>query len=161
MHGVEIKILDSSNKPVSIGEQGIMWIKTQGMLTGYLNNQTQLFDEEGFYCMQDIAYQDKDLNVFIVGRNDRMLNIAGKKVDPVEIETILNNIEQVEDSIVVGIEKDGKTRIKAYVVAKNITKEEIRRICKEKLSSNKTIAEIEFIEEIPRNELGKKKSIFF
>ncbi len=79
-----------------------------------------------------------------------------KKINPIEVEKIIQEIESVKECVVVGVKKANNNEIvKAYVVADSLTKEEIIQYCRTKLSTYKIPGIIEFVSKIPRNSVGK------
>lgn len=161
MKNVEIKIVNDSNGDSSVSEieqEGELWVKCEGMFKGYLNDSRPIFDEDGFYPMGDIVKVDEKGLVYIIGRKKVLINIGGKKVNPSEIEQVLLQLPKIKDCAVVGIQKtSGEEAVKAYIVSENIDEETIKIFCRSKISSYKTPSSIQFVKELPRNELGKIK----
>lgn len=151
MEGVMIKVLDENKRPVPIGEQGKLWVKCPNMFTGYLGMTKRPKDEEGWFPMHDIVYMNQSGALFICGRECGIINIGGKKVNPKEVEDVILSIPKVKDCVVM----ECKDKVKAFVAAEGLTPEAIRKECMIKLSNYKVPSMIEFIQNIPRNELGK------
>lgn len=161
MYGVDIKVCDENGHMVASGEQGQLFVRWKGMFRGYLNQDT-LFDEDGFFSLGDLVVRDEEGNIYIKGRVNTLINIGGKKVNPIEIEKVLLSIPNVKDCKVFSTKaKWGEEIIKAYVVCKNITKIEIFEYLEDRLSEYKIPTVIEFVAEIERNTMGKvnKKSL--
>lgn len=85
--GFDYKIIDN-----------ILWIKSDIAMLGYLN-AIEPFDEEGYFNTQDVVEQDGEY-IRILGRKSDIINIAGEKVYPAEVEGILNQIPGVLDVVV-------------------------------------------------------------
>lgn len=68
-----------------------------------------------------------------------------------EVEDVILSIPKVKDCVVM----ECKDKVKAFVAAEGLTPEAIRKECMIKLSNYKVPSMIEFIQNIPRNELGK------
>ncbi len=157
MDGVEIKLCNDKGEIISQGE-GEIWVKCGSMLIGYYGENEKLFDEQGFFPMGDIAIQDKDNNVFIKGRKKLLINVGGKKVNPFEVEEVLQSFPGVKECVVVGkTDINGVEYVKAFVVGKDVDEISLRKYCIEKLSRYKIPSVIEFRGCIPRNNLGKIK----
>ena len=79
-------------------------------MRGYYKNDkatAEVIDSEGWLHTGDMGIIDKDKNIFIKGRYKNMiLGPSGQNIYPEEIESKLNNMPFVNESIVV--EKDGK-----------------------------------------------------
>lgn len=85
--GFDYKIIDN-----------ILWIKSDIAMLGYLN-ASEPFDEQGYFNTQDVVEQDGEY-IRILGRKSDIINIAGEKVYPAEVEGILNQVPGVLDVIV-------------------------------------------------------------
>jgi long-chain acyl-CoA synthetase len=117
--------------------------------------------ESGWLQTNDIGYLDNDENLFLVGRNDDVINIGGEKIIPNEIEEMIKQIPEIEDVVAFGINNEifGKT-IKINVIKKknsNLDKTKILSYCLKNLEKFKIPSKIEFVEKIPKNEYGKVK----
>ena len=117
--------------------------------------------ENGWLQTNDIGYLDNDKNLFLVGRNDDVINIGGEKVFPNEIEEIIKQIPEIEDVVAFGINNEifGKT-IKVNIIKKKnskLDKIKILSYCQKNLEKFKIPSKIEFVEKIPKNEYGKVK----
>ena len=88
-----------------------------------------------------------------------MVNVAGFKVYPAEVEQVLNRHPAVKDLAVYGIPHAGKGEVvKAAVVpreGKTATKDEIERFCRENMAAYKVPVEITYIETLPESPTGK------
>ncbi len=108
--GMNVDILDESGESVEKGEVGELSIKDTwiGMARGfweekerYLETYWNRFDK--IWVHGDFAMQDKDGHWYILGRSDDTLNVAGKRVGPAEIESLLVADERVAEAAVIGI----------------------------------------------------------
>ena len=81
---------------------------------------------------------------------------GGENVYPAEVEHVLHEHPHVTDAAVVGVpdERWGECGV-AFVVADGVTDEELLAWCAGRLAKFKVPAEVRFVEEIPRNSLGK------
>jgi long-chain acyl-CoA synthetase len=169
---MEIKI-DSPNR------EGIGEILTKGINTmlGYYKNEEatkEAFTADGWLHTGDLGVIDKDGFLFIKGRNKTMLlGSNGQNIYPEEIESILNNMPYVGESLVVSrTEKEsGKHFLTALVYPameriknEGITNENLQTIMKENIKSlNRKIPYYSFVSdfEIQKKEFSKtpKQSI--
>ncbi len=158
MDGVKIKLCNDKGERIAPGVVGEIFVKSKGMLKGYYVDEKLSLDKQGFFATGDLAVQDKDNYLYIKGRKKILINIAGKKVNPLEVEEVLLSFPGVKECIVVGsTKKNGEECVKAVIVAQGIKENEIRRFCVNKLSEYKIPSIIEFRQSIPRNNLGKVK----
>lgn len=89
-------------------ENGIGEIKVKGpnIMLGYyeMQEETNAVLRDGWFYTGDLGYIDKDGFLFITGRNKNMIVLKnGKKIFPEEIETLVNRIDLVEESMVFGL----------------------------------------------------------
>lgn len=154
--GVDVRILDSSSCEVKPDEVGEMWVKSEGMFTGYYNQNDNVFSEDGYFSMGDLATRDENGNIYIVGRKKWLVNIAGKKVNPLEVEEVLKKYDGVDECVVIGVTREEKEdMIIAFFTGQQIPSSKLIEHCGKCLSSYKVPKKIVFIEEMPKNKSGK------
>lgn len=116
----------------------------------------------GWYYTKDIATWDKEGFITICGRRDDMIISEGENIHPAQIEAVINEHPDVEDSIVVGIpDKIRGEALAAYIVKSNggLSSKELFKFLTEnpRLSKFKRPRYIKFTEGIPVTPTGKKK----
>lgn len=79
---------------------GILWIRSDMAMLGYLNAPAP-FDEQGYFNTQDAVEADGEY-VRILGRNSEIINVAGEKVYPSEVENVLLEMDIIADATVSG-----------------------------------------------------------
>ncbi len=107
----------------------------------------------------DMVKKDKDGFFYIVGRKKNMFISGGENVFPPEIENAMYEIEGIHEVCVIGVpdEKWGEVG-KAVVALKPgaaLTKAEIMAALKVKLAHYKVPHYVQFIEQLPKNNVGK------
>ena len=153
---IKIKKFDKKSK---IGE---IWIQGENVIKKYWKNPIADRNlKNGWLQTGDVGYLDNNKNLFLVGRNDDIINIGGEKVIPNEIEEIIKQIPEIEDVVAFGIDNKifGKT-IKVNIIKKknsNLNKIKILSYCLKNLEKFKIPSKIEFVDKIPKNEYGKVK----
>src|SRR5690606_11253764 len=114
---------------------------------------------DGWFKTGDLVRMDEDGYVYIVDRLKDMINVAGEKVYPREVEEVLHAHPAVADAAVVGVPHPDKGEVpKAYVVARagtSLSAEEVLEYCRQRLARFKVPAVVEFVQEIPRSASGK------
>lgn len=154
--GIEIHILDKDLHEVKPGEIGELMVKSKGMFCGYYNNAEQVFSEDGLFDMGDLATYDMDGNIFLKGRRKWMINIAGKKVNPFEVEEVLKKYEGIEDCMVAGVERQEKeVMLVAFLTGQKVESSLLIEHCVKYLSSYKVPKRMIFLDEMPKNKSGK------
>lgn len=121
--GVRVRILDENLNPVRRGESGEICIYGEGVSRGYLGNPPEqknfVTDEEGtrLYRSGDLGYEMEDGNIAFLHRRDEQVMILGRRVEPEEVENILNEYGGIEKGIVRAFTDDaGLHFLTAYVV---------------------------------------------
>lgn len=130
-------------------------------MKGYLRNEreTNMAIRDGWLYSGDLGRFDEEGFLYIVDRKKDMLIRGGENVYPIEVEEVLYQIPEVLEAAVVGVPHPVYGEVpKAFVVlkeGKQSTEEAILSYCGEQLAKYKVPAEVEFMEELPRNASGK------
>lgn len=158
---LQVEIVNDDKEVVRDGVIGEFRVKGPGTMLGYLNKPEDTAErlQDGWVYTGDLGYRKPDGSFVICGRKTDFINCAGLKISPVEIEAVLNSFAGVVDSAAVGIKNDlyGEV-VKAFVLLKpeeKPTERELIKFCSDKLASFKVPKSITFVEEFPRNNLGK------
>ena len=109
--GFNVQILDAEGNPMPAGEQGSIAIKLPlppSCLPTIWNNHERfkagyLSDLPGYYTSGDGGYKDEDGYVFIMGRTDDVINVAGHRLSTGEMEEIVADHPAVAECAVIGI----------------------------------------------------------
>jgi len=133
----QIYILDSNKQPVPIGVAGELYIGGAGLARGYRNRQSLTeekfipnpFGDGRLYKTGDLARYLPDGQIEFQGRLDHQVKIRGFRIELGEIEALLDQHPTVNRSIVMaqqeqGAESGTNKRLVAYVVPKQVDKEE-------------------------------------
>ena len=146
---------------LGVGEVGELIIKGPQVMKGYLNMPTETANSlrDGWLYTGDIARMDEDGFFYIVDRKKELIKPGGFQVWPREVEEVISENPKVLEVGVAGIPDAyrGET-VKAWVVLKpneNMTAEEIREWCKERMAAFKVPTDIEFRDELPKTTVGK------
>ena len=117
--GVAVRVVDIAGNDVAIGEPGELWIHGPNIMAGYYREPAMTaatMREGGWLNTGDMARQDADGALFIVGRTKELIIRSGFNVYPLEVETALNAHPSVVQSAVVGRSvADGNEEVIAYV----------------------------------------------
>ncbi len=101
MQGVQIRIADADPKT----GQGEIQAKGENLMMGYYKEPEitkETFTTDGWLKTGDLGYFDKDGNLFIRGRMKNMIvGSSGENIYPEEIESVINRMEYVMESLVV------------------------------------------------------------
>ena len=133
--GMDVDILDEDGKSVPAGEVGELAIKKPwiGMARGFWKEKERYLETywsrfENIWVHGDFAMKDADGHYFILGRSDDTLKVAGKRVGPAEVESLLVGDERVAEAAVIGIPDEIKgTAMVAFVVLKSNATENLEK----------------------------------
>ena len=154
---VEIEIRGDDDRPVAVGESGIIYLRGEQISGEYSTGS--LLDSQGWCCTRDKGFIDAEEYHFIEGRADVTIIRGGENIAPAEIEEILLMHPSVAQVCVVGIADDTwGQRIVAAVVLRSdqsASEEELRDLVREHLRGSKTPERIIFRTELPHTETGK------
>ncbi len=122
--GMDVDILDEEGNPVEPGKVGELVIKQPwiGMARGFWQEKERYLDTywrrfQDIWVHGDFAMRDKDGHWFILGRSDDTLKVAGKRVGPAEVESLLVAHQLVTEAAVIGVPDEVKgTAMVAFVV---------------------------------------------
>lgn len=121
--GVQVRILDENLNDVSDGDTGEICIFGRGVARGYLGNPpeqsnfTTWHDGRRMYRSGDLGYVLPDGSIAFLHRRDRQVMILGKRVEPDEVENVLNESPCVERGVVRAFtDENGLAYLTAYVV---------------------------------------------
>lgn len=109
--GVEVSILDPDGSEVPQGSEGEICVRGQSVTDGYLDNPEATavaFTKTGYFRTGDQGRQDSEGYVFITGRIKELINKAGEKISPVELDNILSQNSGVEEAVSFAIPDDLK-----------------------------------------------------
>ncbi|MGP4063344.1 acetate--CoA ligase [Oceanobacillus sp. M65] len=164
--GIEASIVDNEGNELPPKQMGNLAIK-QGwpsMMRGIWNNQSKYesYFINGWYVSGDSAYKDEDGYFWFQGRLDDVINTAGERVGPFEVESKLIEHEAIAEAGVIGkpdpergeIIKAFITLNSGYTESEELL-EDIRKFVKNGLSAHAAPREIEVKNAIPKTRSGK------
>jgi long-chain acyl-CoA synthetase len=160
----EARIADvaDASKTMPRGEVGELMMRGPIVMRGYWGNEKATRDTiepDGWLHSGDLASMDEDGAVFIVDRKKDMINTAGFKVFPAEIERVVAGHPSVALVAVGGAPDELKGEIaKAYVVLKpgaSADAEAILALCRRELAAYKVPREVRFVADLPKTSTGK------
>ncbi len=160
--GVDVRICDESGAPVAAGEPGVLEVRGPNVFAGYWQMPEKTAEEfrpNGYFITGDIAVQDADGRITLVGRAKDMIISGGLNIYPKEIEEAIDALSGVEESAVVGVpHADMGEAVLAFVVAQNgaqISGEGIAEAISGKIARFKQPRKVIVVESLPRNAMGK------
>lgn len=154
---------DESGQAVGAGEVGQLWLRGPGMFDAYLlpwQTRADITDAEGWFASGDLARQDELGLLHLCGRLKSLINVAGMKVFPEEVEQVLDQHPGVRRSMVSAQAHPDYGEIP---VARIIPQElppavpALRKHCRSHLAGYKVPLRFEFVDVLPMTASGKLK----
>lgn len=159
---LEVRIVNPETfQDVEPGKVGEFWLKSDSIIKGYWKKpkETDKTFEHGWFKTGDLGKKDQDGYYYLTDRLKNIIITGGENVSPNEIEAVINSLDKVIESSVLGIsdEKWGEKIVAVVVKAPGLEdiSHEVKAICKEHLHDWKCPKQITFIEKLPRNTMGK------
>jgi long-chain acyl-CoA synthetase len=112
----------------------------------------------GGFLTADLGYFDGQQRLVLTGRASALVNVAGRKVDPAEVERRLLELPGIADARVLGMACDRRgQQVVAFVVRADsaLTPLAIRQLCAETLSTHKIPRRFVFVDRFPVDSRGK------
>jgi malonyl-CoA/methylmalonyl-CoA synthetase len=161
--GVEYRITDrETHTPVPQGEIGMLEIRGPNVFIGYWRMPEKTREElleDGYFITGDLAMTDEQGYVHIVGRDKDLVISGGYNVYPKEVEQVIDELEGVVESAVIGVpHPDFGEGVTAVVVAQSDASLDERRVLdylQDRLAKYKQPKRVFFTDVLPRNTMGK------
>jgi len=163
-----VYLLDENMYPVSPGEIGELYAAGDGVARGYLNDPDATADKfltdpftdephQRMYRTGDLARWQTDGTIEFLGRMDSQVKILGYRIEPAEIEAVLQRHPHVKQACVVARTENGCRRLAAYFVPSNSgpTPEELRDFVASQLPQHMVPAFFVALSTLPLSEHGK------
>jgi acyl-CoA synthetase (AMP-forming)/AMP-acid ligase II len=161
MEDVQIAIMDPEGNILSPGQEGEIVAQGARLMTGYWKREEETAEAlvDGWLHTGDVGWMDRDGYVFIIGRTKDLIIRGGENISPGEIETVLEQHPKIEEAAVIGVPHlEWGEEVKAIVVLKpgeSATADEIMQYARSRMASFKAPKYVTFVDELPRNYLGK------
>lgn len=160
----EILIVDEQGAPVTQGVVGLITTRGPYTINGYYHApevNAHSFTADGFYITGDLGFKDEFGNITVTGRQKELINRAGEKITPSEVEALILSHPQVRDVTVIGVpDKLLGERIKALIILHEmeavITRKDIvDHLHKRGIAQFKIPDDIDFVNDFKYTHVGK------
>ncbi len=156
--GIQVQAVDSDDRPLPPGTDGILRMRGANVIGGYLGDPVAsetVFRDGWFYC-GDIGSVSADGLLTVSGRASDFINAGGIKLSPNIVEDVLLAVPPVTDAAAFGVpDRMGVVQIWAAIVApRPVDASVLHGVCQQVLGQ-KAPAFIIQINQIPRNPNGK------
>jgi long-chain acyl-CoA synthetase len=156
-----VKVVDDEGRPVAPGEVGEFVTRGPQVVAGYWEKpeETEHAIPDGELHTGDVGFMDPEGWFYVVDRKKDMINAAGYKIWPREVEDVLYGHPAVREAAVVGVPDAyrGET-VKAFVSLKpgqDADADELIAFCKERMAAYKYPRQVELVDELPKTVTGK------
>jgi malonyl-CoA/methylmalonyl-CoA synthetase len=164
--GVELKLVDEQRREIDAHDDatiGEVAVRSDAVFAGYLNRDdatAAVLDDDGWFYTGDLATRTEEGAIRILGRRSTdLIKTGGYRVGAGEIEACLLEHPSVREVAIVGVPDDDLgQRIAAFVVLRPSEPEDANALTDfvaERLSPHKRPRTVRFLQELPRNAMGK------
>ena len=169
--GYDVGIVDAEGTTLGPGGEGNIVIKLPlppGTLTGLWNDEERyrssyLTTFPGYYLTGDSGYIDADGYIFVLGRSDDVINVAGHRLSTGSIEAVVASHPAVAECAVIGIHDDLKgQRPSGYVVLKagveiepDVLRGELVAMVRDEIGAVATFRDVTVVPALPKTRSGK------
>ena len=169
--GYDVRVLDATGQEVPAGTEGAIMIRTPlppGTLSTLWRNdenfvQTYLSRVPGYYLTGDGGHFDEDGYLFVMGRVDDVINVAGHRLSTGEMEEIIAGHPDVAECAVIGVADELKGQVpRALVVLKGGVTRDHATICEEvvqrvrdQVGSVASLRRADVVAALPKTRSGK------
>lgn len=117
--GMEYRVVDlDTREDVADGESGELLVRGDTLMLGmYKCDPASVFTADGWFPTRDLVIR-REGHIFFQGRCDDVVKIRGANISPKEVESALNTLPEVEQSLVTGIPDRGEQRLGAVLITK-------------------------------------------
>ncbi len=159
---VSVRVVDGNGRTCATGEIGDIQVKGPNVFKGYWQmpeKTAEEFTTDGYFKTGDVGRFDADGYLSIVGRSKDLIISGGYNVYPKEIESIIDEMPGVIESAVIGVpHPDFGEAVTAVVVARDgvlLSEASVIEALKAKIANFKVPKRVHFVDELPRNTMGK------
>ncbi len=157
--GTTVKILGDDDQELPAGETGRIFVGNDMLFTGYTGGRGETEVVDDMLGTGDLGQYDRHGLLFISGRADDMIVSGGENIHAGEVEGLLADMDGVKEAAVVGVDdEEYGQRLAAYLVLEagaKVDADAVRDHVKNNLARFASPRDVEFLDELPRNNTGK------
>jgi len=157
----EVVIVDEYGRCLESGEVGEIAVRGPQVMQGYWRAPRvtqEAFTSDGFLLTGDIGVMDEAGYTRLVDRKKDMITVSGFKVFPSEIEAVVAEHPGVSECAAIAVpDTQSSEAVKLFVVCKDgsLTVADLQAWCSERLTRYKCPRQIQFMQELPKTNVGK------
>ncbi|SDG93405.1 propionyl-CoA synthetase [Flavobacterium omnivorum] len=169
--GYDIRIFNENGDELKANEEGLVVVKLPlppGNMLGIWENEVRFkagyFSKfDGYYLSGDGGYKDEEGYIFITGRTDDVINVAGHRLSTAEMEEVVASHHSVAECAVIGIQDELKGQIPlALVVTKSgdeiehyQLEQEIIKLVRQQIGAVASLRNVVIVQRLPKTRSGK------
>ncbi|PWG62041.1 malonate--CoA ligase [Spiribacter halobius] len=161
--GVALRVTDrETGRELPRGEVGQLEVRGPNVFPGYWRmpeKTREEFREDGFFITGDLGMIDERGYVHIVGRDKDLVISGGYNVYPKEVEQVIDEIDAVEESAVIGLPHpdfgEGVTAVVVRRPGASLEEADVIEALQGRLARYKQPKRVFFVDSLPRNAMGK------
>ena len=161
--GVAVRVVDEQNRRVAVNEVGQLQVKGASVFPGYWHmpkTTAENFARDGYFKTGDMARVNADGYIALVGRAKDLIISGGYNVYPKEVETVIDGLDGIVESAVIGLpHADYGEMVTAVVLrdpaCEHLTEASLIASLKRSLAGYKVPRRVVFADALPRNTMGK------
>ncbi len=163
LEGVEARVVDTNGTPLADGQIGVLEVRGPNVFKGYWRMPEKTASEfrpDGFFITGDLARIGDNGYISIVGRDKDLIITGGYNVYPKEVEILIDSMDGVVESAVIGLpDADFGESVTAVVKRakgrEDLTAKTIIKDLKARIAGYKVPKRVFFADFLPRNAMGK------
>ncbi|MCU1666966.1 MAG: Acetate--CoA ligase [Pseudonocardia sp.] len=169
--GWDVQVLDESGRPVEAGTDGAIVVKLPmppGSLPTLWNDDERFVDSymsefDGYYLTGDGGRLDEDGYVFVMGRTDDVINVAGHRLSTGGMEEVLSSHPDVAECAVIGVADPMKGQVpRGFVVLKagvdrdeEQLRSELVQLVRDQVGAVASLKDVAVVSALPKTRSGK------
>jgi fatty-acyl-CoA synthase len=157
----EVHVVDNDGVTVPPEHDGEVWVRSPAVAVGYWqrSRESAATFKDGWCKTGDIGQMTVDGVLRITGRQKDMIISGGENVYPIEIETVLTDLDDIIDAAVIGVPDARFQEVVCAVVVRRpgaqLSEADLMTYCRSRLAGYKRPKYTVFVEDLPRNAAGK------
>ncbi len=156
--GAAAEVVDETDSPVPTGTEGIVRVRSSGMISGYMSDVADESFRDGWFYPGDRGLFRNGV-LCLTGRESEVINLGGVKISPLDIESAAESVPALTDVAACQVEMPNNTEALAlvYVAEAVVDIPQIAEVLKTRLPATQIPSQYFQLKEIPRNAMGKIK----
>lgn len=159
---MDFVVRDENGRDLPPGQPGELAVRGPQVMVGYWqrpDETAKCMSSDGYFLTGDVAVMEESGYFRIVDRKKDMILVSGFNVYPNEIEDVVSAHPGVVECAAIGVpdEHCGEA-VKLFIVPRDppgVTEDELKQLCKQKLTAYKRPRHFEFVGHLPKSPVGK------